>query len=348
MNAAELAVTLDRLLPQSQATDFKLLKRGVRANVWRADLARGERLLLKQFPQRSAHATQEIAACTRLRDSAAILPRVIAIEVEERLVVFEYIRAAHDLFQALRTHQPSEVMRDLGSLLGRLIVATQGPNESDGVAAEEAAALRAAWIRVEAWADALNVVPPAGFAAAFDGLLAHHVGGRPRSLTQGDPAPSNVLFRDGQPALLTDFEYAAVRPALFDLAQWYVRCPLPDAWFGLLSDTLARALGAAGLYRGDGDFGRDLARQASYAALYMFTWLPIERALADDVPWVGAWRVRQALLSSATRGAATAATLPELAPLAHWFGDLRDALARAWPQSGSGALDWQPLVGKTG
>jgi hypothetical protein len=348
VNAADLAVTLDRLLPESQPTDLRLLERGARANVWRADLARGERLLLKQFPQRSVHAAREIAACARLRDSAAILPRVIAIETQERLVVFEYVRAARDLFQALRAYQPAAVMRDLGSLLGRLIVATQGPSESDGVAAEEAAALRAAWVRVEAWADTLNVVPPAGFAIAFDGLLAHHVVGGLRSLTQGDPAPSNVLFRDGQPALLTDFEYAAVRPALFDLAQWYVRCPLPDTWFGLLTDTLASTLGAAGVYRGDGDFGRDLARQASYAALYMFTWLPIERALTDDEPWVGAWRVRQALLSSATRGAAAAATLPELAPLAHWFGDLWDALARAWPESGSGALDWQSLVGRTG
>jgi hypothetical protein len=348
VNAADLAVALDRLLPESQLTNLRLLKRGVRANVWRADCAHGERLLVKQFPGQSEHATHEIAACMRLRGSVDIVPRVIAIEADARLVVFEYIRAAQDLFQALRARQPAVVMNDLGGLLGRLIGATDGPNSSDPVAAAEAAALRRAWSRVEAWANALDVVAPRGFAAALDGLLAHHVAGGPRSLTQGDPAPSNVLFRDGQAALLTDFEYAAVRPALFDLAQWYVRCPLPSAWFELLADTLAAALGAAGLYGRNGDFRRDLARQASYAALYMFTWLPIERALTDDVPWVGDWRVRQALLSSATRGAVAAATLPELTPLAHWFGALQLALARAWPGSGSGALDWRSLVGRAG
>lgn len=348
MNAANLAVAIDRLLPESGPTSLQLLKRGARANVWRADIAGGERLLLKHFPERSEHAAREIAACRRLRDHADIIPHVLAIDSRQRLVVFEYVSAARDLFQALRADLPDPVMRNLGAVLGRLILTTHERRASDAVAAAEAAALRAAWFGVEAWADTLKVVAPAGFAAAFEGLLTHHVTGEPRSLTQGDPAPSNVLFRSGRPALLTDFEYAAVRPVLFDLAQWYVRCPLPDAWFGVLADTLASALGAAGLYRRDGDFGRDFARQASYAALYMFTWLPIERALADDVHWVGDWRVRQALLSSATRGAAAAATVSELTPVAHWFGALRQALARAWPDSGSGALNWRSLVGRTG
>jgi hypothetical protein len=225
-----------------------------------------------------------------------------------------------DLFQALRVHPPAAVMRDLGGLLGR---PWQPTARTRPTLSQRKRPTRCA-------------------------RLAQHAAGEPRSLTQGDPAPSNVLFRDGQAALLTDFEYAAVRPALFDLAQWYVRCPLPSAWFDLLADTLAAALGTAGVYRRNRDFHRDLARQASYAALYMLTWLPIEQALTDDVPWVGDWRVRQALLSSARRGADAAAMVADLQPLAHWFGALQLALARAWPDSGNGALDWRSLVGKTG
>ncbi len=51
------------------------------------------------------------------------------------------------------------------------------------------------------------------------------------SLTQGDPAPSNVVFTTDGQARLVDFEYGAQRHVLADLVQWWIRCPLPEPWF---------------------------------------------------------------------------------------------------------------------
>jgi hypothetical protein len=324
-----------------------LLRHGLRADVYRADILSGPSVLVKHFRQASEQAVRELTSCALLRDSSDVVARVVAIDEPQRIVVFEYLTGAADLFTALRIDEPTRVLRRLGELLGRLITSTHPLALADSVATQEAAALAGAWPRVDAWAAPLNVVRPARLDATLQTLLAHHARGTPRSLTQGDPAPSNVLFPAAGAALLTDFEYGAQRPVLFDLAQWFVRCPLPLPWFEVLADTVSASLRAARVYPHDPAFRIDLARQASYAALYMFTWLPIERANDADAPWVGEWSVRQALLSTAARGALAAALAPELQALADWFGALHRVLARAWPDSGSGALDWRALVGRT-
>jgi hypothetical protein len=343
---SDLALAVSRLLAEGEVTALTLLRHGPRANVYRADTDAAASMLVKHFPRDCWQAARELSSCSILQSSGGVIARVIALDVAQRIVVFEYVPDALDLFGALRQREPAEVLRQLGEVLGRLIVTTRGATPADPVAAEEAAALHAAWPRVIRWSAALNVASPAGFEAALDALLEHHVRGAPRSLTQGDPAPSNVLFPTVGDALLNDFEYGAMRPVLFDLAQWFVRCPLPQPWFDRLADALSATLYAAGVYHDDGAFRVDLARQESYAALYMFTLLPIERARDADPAWVGDWSVRQALLSASERGGRAARGVTELAPLAAWFGQLHDALRRNWSASGSGDLDWRALVGR--
>ena len=103
-----------------------------------------------------------------------------------------------------------------------------------------------------------------------------------------------------------------------------------------------------GIYADAEAFDDDLAYVATYAALYMFTWLPIDQAIAEDPAWVGAWRARHALLSSSSRGMRAARSAPALLPLADWLDALNSTLTRAWPASGDGAPNWNALVGKSG
>ena len=127
----------------------------------------------------------------------------------------------------------------------------------------------------------------------------------------------------------------------------WIRCPLPEQWFEAVVDEVRAAFVGNGMYADAEAFDDDLAHVATYAALYMFTWLPIRQTVTEDPPWVGAWRARHALLSSSSRGMRAARSAPTVAPLADWLDALNAALSRAWPTSGNGAPDWNALVGKT-
>ena len=128
-----------------------------------------------------------------------------------------------------RCTDPLSVTRELGRLTARLATATrQLPPFVDDVAIRERAALAAAWPKVEAWAAEFGVPETDGMAAAIAAVLDRWAHPSKASLTQGDPAPSNVVFLPDGQARLVDFEYGAQRHVLADLVQWWIRCPLPE------------------------------------------------------------------------------------------------------------------------
>jgi len=351
-DAAALTVALADIVPGTQVAALVPLGSGPRARTYRADViaeGRSQSWVVKYFPDDSEHALQEFACQARLRGTVGIVPALIAADPKRRILIAESLQPAVDLFVALRrSADPLATMRALGDVTARLIAATcQPPGPADDVVARERDELVAAWPRVETWARSFGVETPHAVRAALDAVCERYVHPAVASLTQGDPAPSNVMFTaDGQ-ARLVDFEYGAQRQALSDLVQWWIRCPLPEPWFETLVDRVRAATLADGVYREADAFDDDLSHIATYAALYMFTWLPIGATSTDDPAWVGPWRVRQALLSSSSRGARAARAIASLKPIYEWLSRLNDALSRAWPASGDGAPDWHALVGKS-
>jgi hypothetical protein len=348
-DAAALTVALADLVPGTQVAALVPLGSGPRARTYRADViadARSQSWVVKHFPDESEHSQQEFACQARLRSTVGIVPRLIASDVKRRILIVESLQPAVDLFVALRRNDPIETVRVLGDLTARLVAATLARSSDNRVATRERDALLAAWPRVDAWSQSYGVVAPTAFGPALAQLGERYANPATASLTQGDPAPSNVVFTPDGQARLVDFEYGAQRQALSDLVQWWIRCPLPEPWFEALVDRARDELLAAGVYRDADAFDDDLSHAATYAALYMFTWLPIGATKSNDPAWVGRWRARQALLSSSSRGARAARATPALTPIYEWLAKLNEALQRAWPASGDGAPDWQELVGK--
>ncbi len=350
---AELRAIIVALVPNTRVAAIVPLPAGPRAQTYRADViadGRSQTWFVKHFPEASDHATQEFNSYARLRGVVGVTPTLIAADSRRRVLIVEYLTHALDLFVALqRTADPLSVTRELGRLTARLTASTCQPQPSvEDVAVRERAALAAAWPNVAAWAERFGVHGNDGVGAAFAAVLDRWAYPSKASLTQGDPAPSNVVFLPDGQARLVDFEYGAQRHVLADLVQWWIRCPLPERWFEAMVDEVRAALVGNGTYTDAEAFDDDLAYVATYAALYMFTWLPIEQTIAEDPAWVGAWRARHALLSSSSRGMRAARSAPALLPLAEWLDALNSALTHAWPASGDGAPDWSALVGKSG
>ena len=213
--------------------------------------------------------------------------------------------------------------------MARLIVATRHtPPDVDDVAIRERAALAEAWPKVDAWAGEIGVRTSDDVAHAIAAVEDRYAHPPKASLTQGDPAPSNVVFTPEGQARLIDFEYGAQRHVLADLAQWWIRCPLPEPWFEAIVDEVRAALIAAQIYRDADEFDDDLAHIASIRCALHVHMAADRTALGDDPAWVGAWRVRQALLSSSSRGMRAARAGSGLAPLADWLAELNSAMTR--------------------
>ena len=350
---ADLRATIVSMVPNTRVAAMVPLPSGPRAQTYRADViadGRSQTWFIKHFQEPSGHATQEFNSHERLRGVVGVTPALIASDTQNRVLIVEYLTHALDLFVALqRSADPLNVMRELGRLTARLAAATHElPSFVDDVAIRECAVLAAAWPKVETWAAEFGVPATDGMATAVAAVLDRWAHPSKACLTQGDPAPSNVAFLPDGQARLVDFEYGAQRHVLADLVQWWIRCPLPEPWFEAMVDEVKMAFVDNGIYADADAFDDDLAHVATYAALYMFTWLPIKQTVAEDPPWVGAWRARHALLSSSSRGMRASRSAPALSALADWLDTLNAALSRAWPACGDGAPDWNALVGKSG
>ena len=350
-DATELRAAIAELVPGTRVASIVSLGIGTRAQTYRADVISeglSQSWIVKYFPNDTPHAAQEFASYARLHETVGVTPTLIAVDPIRRILIAQFLEHSVDLFVALRrASEPSTVMRTLGQLIARLIVATrQPPTVIDDVAQRECVALSSAWPKVASWAADFGVQGSVELDGAITAVEDRYADSRRASLTQGDPAPSNVAFTNDGQARLVDFEYGGQRHVLADLAQWWIRCPLPEPWFEALVDEVRSALLAANVYSDADTFDDDLAYMATHAALYMLTWLPINLAKTTDPAWVGVWRVRQAVLSSCARGARAARSARGLEPLAAWLTELNTTLTRAWPDSGDGAPDWSALVGK--
>lgn len=310
---------------------------GIRATRCRVRTDRRD-LIAKWFTGADEFARREIASYERLADhSPTCIAPVVVLDAERRAIALEALPHT-DLFAALVSQPYQQVMNALGDAIAELVIVTAPMDLLEGTARRERDELLARLPAIERRLMQFDVTLDDGDRAAMRAccdipLLA------PVALTQGDPAPSNVLFTvDG--ARLVDFEYGAPRHALFDLAQWFIRCPLPASHFGTLSNRVRERLVEARVFGSTGEFDAALERSCAHAGLYMTSWLPVEPALDGDLPWGSRnWTVRSALMCTANR---VVDGLPSH-PLAGPFERLRASLRQRWPEVGSGEIDWTPV-----
>jgi hypothetical protein len=157
------------------------------------------------------------------------------------------------------------------------------------------------------------------------------------TLTQGDPAPGNVLLHADGTVRLVDFEYAAARHPAFDLAAWDVICPLPNEAVQLFRAHYAEARAALGWPLAEGEDEAAYAAILTHQALALLSWLPTT-AREHDVPWVASWSARQAVLGTLERLATRARADTALQPLADAADQAAASWRRAWPEVGEALL----------
>jgi hypothetical protein len=331
--------------------ELRLLKRGLRAETHALDFDREgqprQRTLVKRWKDDSGWAQNEWSSYQLFAaQSLSLAPRLLALNRDARVLALERLDEGGDLLRVIAggTGLDQAIAR-LGDLMAELATGTT----LGQALSPEADRRDPRNAEADALGESLGAILALGVAwgVPADGRLercARELVERYRNpyrlaWTQGDPAPSNVLFADGR-AVLIDFEYGGFRHALHDLAQWQIRCPLPQDWYRALSDKVERALLERGTYPNAARFAEDLAMMQAYAAVHMLSFLPARAAYAADRSWVRDWTVRDALLCTTARGADAASAAPALEPLADWLRVLNAALQRAWPERGSGEPDW--------
>ena len=289
-----------------------LVHDGVRAKSYRVN----GRWLAKRYAERTIFSDQEIASY-RLLTGSSIVPSLVAADPETPLLITDYVDGV-GLFAA------PDRLDELGELMASLITTTSTIDDDPRIRVHEAEKLRRSYPSIMAFTRSFDVE----LSPSIEAVLEHYLSPPVLALTQGDPAPSNVMFLEDR-ALLVDFEYAAVRHALFDLAQWYVRCPLPLPCQSRLQHPVREVY--------PGEFERDLALMQVYAGLYMLSWLPLGGVKENNRPWVDEWTVREALISTAKRSA-DAAKRAELDEIQAWLESLEEKCRLVWPTLGDGSI----------
>ena len=344
MHPEDTVAELGRLLKHTPVRECRLLKRGLRADAYHVffdDGVRGTAAIAKRFRELDDFSAGEAASYRLFRDRGLdVAPPLIAVADDGRWLVLETVQG-DDLMATLRRFRdPAAQIVGLAHTVAKLVLGTRGAQPGhDGTRHREADALSRGWPAVLDWAAKLGARSSDGVLDDVAALLDRYRDPPVLAWTQGDPAPSNVLFTP-EGAVLVDFEYGAPRHALHDLAQWLIRCPLPLDWFSHLEQTVGNALVGERVYSDTEAYRHDLACMAAYAALYMYTWVPIGRALGEDVPWAPGFPARRAVVSTTRRLGLVLTRCPELPALAEWAGAVARALAGRWPEAGDGEIDW--------
>jgi tRNA A-37 threonylcarbamoyl transferase component Bud32 len=244
----------------------------------------------------------ERAAYRHLAAFAPPVPRFVAATDEG--IVLEYVDAVRDYDDALRTADAAAATRALGRAYAALhAVPPSGPVTT----------LRLETEHLAAWCDAMQVATPDLGRA----IGAYDDPGPMLAFSHGDPAPSNTLLRADGRAVLVDFEYAGNRHRGYDLAAWYVLCPL--------APHLLDALHAG--------YGREVEGLDALIVWRAVQVVGMNRtALLDaDREFAPGWPARASLLTALRRGGEHE---PGLLPL-------HDALARRWPDSADRLPEWR-------
>jgi hypothetical protein len=341
MDTDEVTRELEAAMPGRVVRAAELAKKGLRADsYWVTFADASDRFLAKRFRSLDAFAANECASYRLFATKTLnVAPRARFVADDDRWLVLEDVRG-DDLMAALATRPPDVLMDKLARTLSTLAIGTADSAASDTTRRNEAETLLRRWPDVLRWSERLGVASPTELRAQVSTIVDADRKPALVAWTQGDPAPSNVLFSESS-AVLVDFEYGAYRHALHDLAQWSIRIPLPFQWHVRLEAAVGEALVAARAYPDLAAFHDDFTVMAGYAALYMFTWVPIERTLTEDVPWAPGFDARSALLSTSNR---LASRVRAIAPaLSEWSERVFTVLSRKWPERRLGAIDWRAL-----
>ena len=174
--------------------------------------------------------------------------------------------------------------------------------------------------------------------------LARYVGetGDWTTVTHGDMAPGNALRAAGGWRLL-DFEYAGVRPALYDALFWSLCCPFPPTLIDAADRAYREAL-AAGfpLALDEAAYAGTRARVAAWRTLDLLHWLG-PTLLAADRPWAPGLGARGAVTWHLARCLAVAAEAPDdplVAPIAAAARRLERGLVERWGRAPDAAAVW--------
>jgi len=202
---------------------------------------------------------------------------------------------------------------------------------------EEARRWLAGCARLDQWFEGVNCVPPPGFESCLASIAAVYAEPGPwLAFTHGDPAPSNNHVAADRVRLL-DFEYGAMRHALYDITAWNVLCPLPLPVVAAMSrcfrEELAQHCPAA---RDEAAYRKAWATLCAYRALAMLTWIP-PSIMARNQPWVGEWTMREAVLAAVSRLHGVTAAIAELEPISEAALQLAGALRSRWREFADGA-----------
>jgi hypothetical protein len=358
---------IERALAEGSSGDpqVTLLKSWTRNDVWRVrPPERGAGSVIvkrwKSQPERGLDEWAALGLLTEGRPDVAVAPRFLGGDLAARCFVIEDLGRAPTLEDALNAsgagagEGAAAALIDVARVTARLHVAARPlaaefDRRRDGLAARPrpTASEAAHWLRrrgadLEAWLRAVGVALPGPVDEALKALADFvETPGVWTTVTHGDMAPSNTL-RAADGWRLVDFEYAGVRPALYDALLWTLFCPFPpdlieraDAAY---RDGLAEGFPAA---RDAGQYAAARARVAAWRMVDLLHWQP-SGLLDADRPWAPGVGARGAVLwhlarfhtlapaGDAITAPVAASTRPlERALLARW-GAAPDA-ASVWP-----------------
>ena len=342
--------------------DSTILKSWERNDVWRVRVTGGADLpamvIVKQWKCGARARARRVGGpgsfSPRLAWSA---PRFLGGDADARCFVMEDLGAGPNLEALLRDPGAGEraaaALVALARLTGRMHVDARGlaaefDRRRDGLAprplspaAEAARGLRERGADLASWLEAVGERTAAGTADAL-AALARFVGepGDWTTVTHGDMAPGNTALTSAGWRLL-DFEYAGVRPALYDALLWTLFCPFPASLIEpadrAYRETLAIGFAAA---RDDAAYASARARTAAWRTLDLLHWQS-PALLVADAPWAPGFGTRAAVVWHLARFRVLAAAAPDdpaVAPIAAAARRLESRLLARWgpaPDAGS-------------
>jgi hypothetical protein len=348
-----------------------LLKSWARNDVWRARVTSasggpGEpgSVIIKRFKTEPARGLDEWAALallTRAGLDPAPAPRFFGGDAAARCFVMEDLGPGPSLEELLRADGPgagrraAQALVEVARLTGGLHAAVRGLAEEfdllrDGLerrplrpTAAAAAGLRERRRDLEGWLAALGEAGGADVDEAL-GALGRFVGetGDWTTVTHGDMAPGNTLLAGGGWRLL-DFEYAGVRPALYDALLWTLFCPFPPLVIEDADRAYREALAARfPLADDDVAYATARARVAAWRTLDLLHWLP-PALLAADRPWAPGLGARGAVTWHLARFLTAAAAAPDdpvATPIAAAARRLERGLMERWGRAPDAGAVW--------
>ena len=345
-----------------------LLKSWARNDVWRARVAgRGDlpaSVIVKRYksePERGLDEWAALALLTEAGGAPAAAPVFLGGDAEARCFVIEDLGEAPTLEDVLNTKgaeapdRAESALLEIARLTARLHVAmrplaAEFDRRRDSLerrplttAAAAAGALRGRGEDLIAWLSALREPPPEPVDEAIATLVQFvERPGAWTTLTHGDMAPSNTGLASGGWRLL-DFEYAGVRPALYDALLWTLFCPFPPALIERVDRAYRETL-AAGVPEAHDDaaYRTTRARVAAWRMLDLLHWQP-PTLLDTDRAWAPGVGARGAVLWHLARFhavAEAAAGDPAVAPIAATTRAIERALRARWGRPPDAGAVW--------